>query len=210
MKGHKALGGVVALWLCLLCWPLTVRAQTFLSPPLSESQYNTLKIDITQTNASEFGPLIATSNFPALADAYNLPAAPEFLIYRGKVSRLEILFGTSSEGTVFTWTTNGFLTRTLQEIEAWRELFSRGDDATAPGQANVQQALQAIFSGPAGSDAAKNRQHIANIARRPATRAERLFVTSGTGTKADAGILAWEGTVNTRDIAHSLISAPLN
>lgn len=210
MQRNKKLGSTIALWLCLLCWPLGGHAQTFLQPPLTEAQYVTLATDIRGTHAAEFAAAVAGNRFDQIRDAYNAQAVPLFYIWRGKVSRLEILFSTSEDGTSFTWTTNGFITRTPQEIEAWRELFSRGDDSTSPGQANVQAALMTIFSGAAGTDAQKNRVHIGNIARRPATRAERLFVASGTGTKPDAGVLSWEGQVTERDISHALLGTPLN
>jgi hypothetical protein len=210
MQGHKIVGRVVVLWLGLLLWSGMAWGQTFLQPPLTEEQYAILANDIKVVHQSEFQVQVDANQFNLIRDAYNAEAVPLFYIYRGKVSRLEILFTTSSEGTTFTWTTNGFVTRTSQEIEAWRELFSRGDDSTSPGQANVQAALLTIFAGAAGTDAQKNRVHIGNIARRPASRAERLYVTSGTGTKADAGVLAWEGKLSERDIAHALTDAPLN
>lgn len=184
--------------LILLCVPLVAYSQ----PAMTQQQYQTLKIDITVTNQTEFAGAVASNNYGAITGAYNALVTPVYYIYKYRVSRLDILFGTSSEGTTFKFTTNGFITRTIQEIEAFRELFSRGDDATNPGLKTVQDALLAIFSGT--GDAQANRQHIGHVSRKETTRAERLYVTGGTGTKADPGLTSWQGTLTQADVEHAL------
>jgi hypothetical protein len=167
-------------------------------PDLTDAHYALLKTDITITNFNEFEAALAATDDAALAAAYNLPALPDYWAWRTAVPRGEFLFTTSSEGTTFTFVGNGFIGRSAGEFEAWRQLFRLDTDETNPALPQVRQAFQDIFSGI--GTAAANRQHLAIVARRLVTRAERLFAT-GAGSLAAPGVLGPEGALTYLDIA---------
>jgi hypothetical protein len=73
-----------------------------------------------------------------------------------------------------------------------------GSGAVNPSLANVRQAFADIFSGGT-APAPANRTHLLAIARRQATRAERLFAT-GTVSTATPGFFTFEGAVTTNDL----------
>jgi hypothetical protein len=183
---------------------LLLAGQTFggAATTLTEAQYATLKADI-EAHSAEF----AGKSDTEVADAYNLPAAPAFQVLKTSVSRRTILEDISPQGTTFKATTNGYFTRTVQELDLFNRLFDR-NDVMDPSMPNNVALLTAIFSGT--GDAQANRVHVGNQSRRPATRAEKLYVTQGAGTGGDPGYLVWEGLLTHRDIAHALRGAPLS
>jgi hypothetical protein len=121
----------------------------------------------------------------SLAAAYNLTASPAFWVWRASVSKSELVTSIGPDATTFNWTGNGFITRSVGEQTAWRELFN-GTDSVNPSLANVRQAFSDIFSGT--GNAAANRTHLLAVARRQARRWERVLA-SGTGSTASPGVL---------------------
>jgi len=185
-----------------------------LAQPLSEAQYQALNTDITVTNQAEFAQDVLDNNDVKIANAYKLIPVTTFWVKRTSVRRGEYLFGTSPDGTVFTFVGNGFITRASGEIEAWKQLFSiptqGGGDTTNPSLTTVVQAFQDIFSGTGNAQA--NRTHLAAMSRRNPNRGERLFVdTSGgqVGTTAAPARLVFEGELRSIDVAHALRQVPL-
>lgn len=166
--------------------------------PLTDAQYVVLQNDILVTNEAEFADEVAARDDQVIADAYNLPANPEYWVYRIAVPKEEIVGQVSQDGTSFTWAGTGFIGRSTQEILAWRELFDVADNLN-PSLPQVRQALMDIFSGTGA--AASNRAHMASISRRRATRGERLFA-SGAGTPASPGTMTFVGTITLYDVAH--------
>lgn len=132
----------------------------------------------------------------AIAEALNLAAAPDFWVWRTAVSKTELTNTTGPDGTTFTWVGAGFITRSAGEQAAWRELFN-GSNSVNPSLANVRQAFADIFSGTGNAQA--NRTHLLAVARRKATRAEKLFAT-GTGSTASPATMVFEGNLNTQDV----------
>jgi hypothetical protein len=176
---------------------------------LTEAQYQALNTYITATAVNEFAADVAAGNDPAIAQALNQPFTPTFQVFRTSVPRRTLLFEKSPADTSFIFVGDGYITRTQQELLTFHDLFDGPNSAMDPSLPNVQQALLDIFSGAAGTNAQKNRVHIGNMSRRPVTRAEKLYVTQGTGSNADPGYLVWEGLLTPRDIAHCLRGAPL-
>ena len=99
----------------------------------------------------------------------------------------------------------GFITRSVGECDAWRELFNgggNGDGTTDPSLSNVRQAFLDIFSG-ATAPAPANRAHLAAMSRRKATRAEKVFAT-GLGTTASPGLFGFQGAITINDVGQAL------
>jgi hypothetical protein len=168
---------------------------------LTEAQYQTLKTYITVTAKPEFDADIAAGNDQNIADKMNMDLSPAFQVLKTSVSRRTILEDISPQGTTFKATTNGYFTRTVQELDLFNKLFDR-TDTMDPSMPNNVTLLTAIFSGT--GDAQSNRVHIGNQSRRPVTRAEKLYVTQGSGTGADPGYLVWEGLLTHGDIRYAL------
>jgi hypothetical protein len=195
--------------LLLLLWPLAVQAQT---TSLTEAQYSVLAADIPKH------PTLVGADDQTVATFYNQTAAPDFWVWRAAVTRSEVLYGTSPDGSTFTFQGNGFIGRTQGEFEAWENLYSKGPDPFVPGRPmdsmlpylpKVRDAINDIFSGT--GNAAANRAHMMAMARRKATMAEKLFAgTPGAGTTADPATLTFVGTLSHRDVAHAVRGAPLN
>lgn len=173
---------------------------------LTETQYQALKTYLTVTAKPEFDADIAAGNDQPIADKMNMDFTPVFQVLKTSVSRRAIIEDMSPQGTVFKPTTNGYFTRTVQELDLFNRMFDR-TDTMDPSLPNNVALLTAIFSG--GGDAQLNRVHIGNQSRRPVTRAEKLYVTQGAGTAGDPGYLVWEGQLRQQDIAHCLRGVPL-
>jgi hypothetical protein len=200
-------GWCIALVCGLLLWAPLVWGGA--ATTLTEAQYQTLKTYITVTAVNEFAADVAAGNDQAIADKMNQPFTPTFQVFRTSVSRRALLFEKSPADTVFTFVGDGYISRTQQELLTFHDLFDGPNSTMDPSLPNVQKALLDIFSGAAGTNAQLNRVHIGNMSRRPVTRAEKLYVTQGTGSNADPGYLVWEGLLTHRDIAHCLRNVPL-
>jgi hypothetical protein len=117
-------------------------------------------------------------------------------VWRTRVSKDELVNTTSLDtdgitSRAFTW--SGYVARSQGERDAFNAIF----DATGYVNAALPQVRQAfldIFSGSTNS-APSIRQHLANVARRKASRIEKLFAT-GTGTSASPAVLTFEGRIS--------------
>lgn len=170
--------------------------------PLTPAQQATLKADITANSDLNTNPNTSDGNFE-IARLYNLDASPDYWVYRTKVSKEEFVTSVGPDGTTFNWAGNGFITRSAGEQAAWRELFSSAGICN-PSLANVRQAFVDIFSGT--GNAAANRTHLSGVARRKATRVEKLFAIdtpgsgAGRGTTTDPDTMTFEGQVHASDV----------
>ena len=120
---------------------------------------------------SQAAPVLAAfSNTPDgntfIVFAYQQVAVPDFWVWKTDLRKVDITQGTGPEGTIFTWVGNGFITRSVQELITWQELFSRDDQVDASKPQN-RSAFQDIFSG--AGNAALNRTHCQAVARRRAS-----------------------------------------
>jgi hypothetical protein len=156
---------------------------------LSQAQLQTLKTDLAASS-----PGVADD---VAAAAYNLAASPDFWVWRSRVSKDEFVNSTSIDGTVFSWTGTGFITRSAGEQAAWRELFD-AQGYVNPSLPQVRTAFTDIFSGGT-APAPANRTHLATVGRRKATRAEKLFAT-GTGSTASPAVMGAEGILTDANV----------
>lgn len=160
---------------------------------LTPAQLQTLKTHIVNSSDLNVFPNNSDGN-AEIVKLLDLPASPDFWVWRTLVTKAEYVKSTSVDGTTFSWTGAGFITRSQGERDAWREIFS-GSDSCNPSLANVRQAFMDIFSG-AIAPAPANRTHLSTVSRRKATRLERLFAT-GTGSTGSPGLMVVEGSVDT-------------
>lgn len=151
---------------------LGAQAQT-----LTPQQRTALAADIAADPA--LAALQAQGNLGGLAGAYNMQAAPAFVVERTSLSRHEILTAVSSTGSTFAWAGAGYITRSQGERDAFREMFN-STGSVNPSLPSIKAAFADIFSGAGG---AANRAHIAALSKRPATRFEKLFAV-GVGSDA--------------------------
>ena len=162
---------------------------------LTPAQLATLRADILADATLNAHPQ-TPDGAAAIAMAYNLPATPNFWVWRTVVTQSELVNTTSVDATTFTWVGNGFITRSTGEQAAWRELF--GDQGSVNAALpQVRQAFTDIFSGT--GNAAANRTHLAAVARRLATRAEKLFA-AGTGSTVSPAVMGFEGLVTLQEV----------
>lgn len=188
--------------------------------PLNSTQLQTLKSDIAANSATITfnGAPVAINALPSNADAdaaiatyYNQPASPDYWVWRGDVTRVEVYTGSPTEGTSWDWT--GFKNQSVTEQNAWFEMFMGGKCNF--GNLNNRKGALAIF-GTAGAGGA-NRTHIFNVVRRLATRIEKLFAVVVTSPPANTGnnsgdargattnpdVLGFSGSVTGNDVSNA-------
>lgn len=136
----------------------------------------------------------------ALAALYNQPST--YVAWRTDVTRAQIYHSTSDEGTTWDWAK--YVSQSLSEHNAWVQIFM-GDQANFSLD-NLRAGSDKIFSG-AGS--AAQRAHIAAVAKRKATEAEKVFASTGggVGTQQLPGKMTWEGSVTAQNMSDALRSA---
>lgn len=148
---------------------------------LNPTQLSTLKAWIIANNNSVFDV--------SAVSLLNAVASPDFWVWRTSVEKKEITQSVSQDGTSFIWAGNGFIGRSVGELECWNQLFNSTLTCN-PSLANVRQAFADIFSGT--GNAASNRTHLLTVARRKATVGEQLFAT-GTGSTGSPATMAVGG-----------------
>jgi hypothetical protein len=139
----------------------------------------------------------ATDPNACVAAMYNLAASPDFWVWRTSVTKDELVGSVSVDGTTFSWTGTGYITRSQGERDAFNTMFSSAGIVN-PSLSNVRQAWTDIFSG-ATAPAPANRTHLSTVSRRKAIRFERLYAT-GTGSTASPGTMVIEGQVSGQTI----------
>ena len=151
---------------------------------ITSAQLQTIKADIAASGDLSIYPNTADGNF-AIAALYNQPAAPAFIVWRTSVP-------TSDCKKAMIWTE--FIGRSVGERDAWQFMLSNGYiNAADP---NVRQGILDIFSGAQG---AQSRVALTAIAKRGATRLEKLLAT-GTGSDASPATMGAEGDISYADI----------
>lgn len=120
----------------------------------------------------------------AIANLYNLPASPDYIVWRTNVPVEEIM----SNG--FVWTAVDSLTVGKARIWDWMTRVG----FVNPSKSNVRQGIADCF-GAASAMVAGILPHC----KRKATRLEKLLAT-GAGTDASPSIMSFEGTVSYWDI----------
>jgi len=151
---------------------------------LTPAQLSTLQADIEADPVLDALPNNSDGAF-AIAAAYNVLASPTFTVWRTNVP-------TKDCKTAMIWTE--YIARSAGEREAWTFMLSNG--FINVGDVNVRQGIQDIFSGAGG---ATTRANLMSIAKRSATRGEKLFAT-GTGSDASPATMTVEGSLSFQDV----------
>jgi len=159
---------------------------------LTQSQLATLKAAIIGDPELSAFPNNADGAF-AIAAFLNLPAVPDFYVWRTSVGITEIM----QNG--FDWTRVDNLT--VGKARIWEFMTAAG--TVNPSQPNVRAGFEACFSVEAGDQS--TRQAIYNHSQRLATRMERLFATGIGAPSTDHGVgpgtLVYEGQVSFSDVS---------
>lgn len=169
--------------------------------PLAPSQLLILAADIAAHSDLASQPNTYDGAF-AIAVLYTLDAAPDFIVWKTRLSKKEAVESESVDPDglttrTFNWTGAGFITRSQGERDAWRELWNSTLEVN-PSLQSVRQAFVDIFSGST-APAPNNRQHLANVAKRKANRLEKLFAF-GLGTLSSPGTMTVEGTIGYQEV----------
>jgi len=168
--------------------------------PLTPSQLTALKNDIA-ADPSLSGLANTPDNNQAIATVYNAEASPSFYVYRTRVMESEytdtsgVDVANGNQTTNWSWTT--FINRSAGERDGWHRMFQRG--FVNPAFATVRQAFADIFSGAGG---VAQRNHLAVLSLRKATRAEKLFAT-GAGSFASPAAMTFEGSLTYQDVTQA-------
>jgi hypothetical protein len=151
---------------------------------LTQAQLLILKNDIIADPVLNAYPNTGDGAY-AIAMVYNLQAVPDFTVWKTNVPTEAV-----KQGTVWT----EFIGRSAGERDAYQFMLSNGwINAADP---NIRQGINDIFSGPNGVG---TRANLVAIAKRLATRVEKLFAT-GTGTNASPATMTFEGSLSFQDV----------
>ena len=131
----------------------------------------------------------SADNAFAIADAFNLPSSPEFIVWRTSVSQDEIM----QNG--FDWTRVDNLANGKARI--WEWMFDNQASVFDPSKANVRDGINAVWVGTAADLAVRAAVYV--HCKRLANRVEKLLST-GDGTDAIPATMVYEGTLNYQDV----------
>lgn len=151
---------------------------------LTTEQLAALKADILADATLNAFPNNSDGAFE-IAKAYNLLAAGPWIVWKTDVSTLDIR-------NALVWAEYDVLSVSKQNAFA----FLCSNHVVNAGLTNVRQGIQSIFSGP---QQAGNLAAMIAIAKRSATRAEKLF-SAGTGTTASPATMTFEGQLSFQDV----------
>ena len=157
---------------------------------LTDPQLAILRADITADPA--FVGVSSTSDGDYLiAAAYNLPAVPDFWIWRANLSVQEMISGNAA-GPGIDWDEYRLLAAGFQSSFL---ALTQGQTVDTT-QANIRSAFSGIFTA-AGSP--NSRANLIAMARRKATRIEKLFAV-GTGSPASPAIAVFVGSIGFKEV----------
>lgn len=151
---------------------------------LTPAQLTILKNDILSDSTLNAFPMDSDGAF-AIAALYAVQASPAFTVWKTNVP-------TSECKKAMVWTE--FIARSVGERDAWTFMLSNG--FINPADSNVRQGILDIFSGAQGL---ASRTALTALAKRLATRSEKLFST-GTGSDASPATMAVEGQLSYQDV----------
>lgn len=121
----------------------------------------------------------------AIAAALNLPASPEFIVWRTSVSQDEIM-------------QNGFAWVEVDSLSAgkariWEWMFDNSNAAINPSKVNVRDGIIEVWKGTAAKLAVQ--AAVLSHCKRAASRLEKILAT-GTGTTESPATMGYEGDIN--------------
>ena len=123
----------------------------------------------------------------AIAQAYNLPAVPDFWVWKTALMEQEV-YETVLDGAKWNWAT--YKSQTVQDRDAWARMWSPGQ--VNPSLTQTRDGWLAIFGGQGASQVQVN--YLLALGRRLATRTEKLYAT-GEGTMGAPALMTFEGDV---------------
>jgi hypothetical protein len=124
----------------------------------------------------------------AIAQAYNLPASPDFWVWKTSLMEQDVYEATVDDAS-WNWAT--YKAQTLQDRDSWATMWRPGQ--VNPALAQTRSGWQAIFGGQGASQVQQN--YLLAVGRRVATRTEKLYAT-GPGTTAQPATMTFEGTLS--------------
>lgn len=150
---------------------------------LTQQQRASLLVSIQA--APEALTLYQEGNLQGLADYYNAPASPAFIVWRTSVSLDEIM------GNGFDWVLVDNLS--VGKARIWDWLFANERRVINPSKPNVRAGIAECWKGTAAMLA--QQAVVLAHCKRAATRFERVFAT-GTGSDVDPGLATVVGPVD--------------
>lgn len=162
--------------------------------PLSPTQQTQFKTDVLADPALAALPPNSDSAFE-IARVYNLMATPDFYVWKTILAKHEVVSQTSPEATNFSYP--ALIARSAGEQFGWQEVWNSTLTCN-PSLPNVRQAFLDIFSG-SQNNAPAQRAHLNAMAKRKATRVEKLLAT-GTGALATPATMGYEGPLGFQDV----------
>jgi hypothetical protein len=152
---------------------------------LTTAQLQALKAAINADGALAALPHNDDAAF-TIAAAFNALASPAFIVWRTNIPTKDVR-------KVVVWTEmNGIAQVPL--MNWYSGILANG--IVDASDANVRQGIADIFAGPG---AAATRTALVAMAKRSATRAEKLFAT-GTGSDGSPAVMVFEGNLSYQDV----------
>ena len=172
---------------------------------LTTAQKQAFKADIIAAADAECVALEASPTNSDLAFAvaalYNLIASPDFWVWKTSLTKHAAISETSVDATTFSFPQ--LIARTVQEQFGWQELWNSTLTCN-PSLPNVRQGFADVFSGAQAGPVAQ-RAHMLAMARRKASRVEKLLAT-GTGSTASPATMGAEGPLGFQDVLDAMQS----
>jgi hypothetical protein len=151
---------------------------------LTTAQLQALKAEILADAALNAQPNNSDGAFFIAAELNKL-ASPAFIVWRTNVPTADIK-------KAVVWTE--YIARSQGERDAF--VLINSNFIVNAADANVRQGFADIFSGVTG---ATTRANLTALAKRSATRAEKVLAT-GTGTDATPAVMGFEGELSYQDV----------
>lgn len=162
---------------------------------LTPAQLDLLKADIAAHPV--WGQLAHTGdNAYTIAAAYNLPAEPDYWVWRTALGEQEVYEDTSPDGTTWKWAT--YKAQTVQDRDCWARMFNPG--VVNPSLKQTRDGWTDIFGGQGASLAQVN--FLLALSRERASEAEKLLMVpgSGQGSPASPAVMGFQGDLTASDI----------
>ena len=124
-----------------------------------------------------------------VAEAYNLPAQPDFWVWKTALQEQEVYEATAPDGTTWNWAT--YKGQSVQDRDSWTRMFNPG--VVNPALKQTRDGWLAIFGGQGASQAQVN--YLLAFSRRLASRTEKLYANTaqGAGSTAAPATMVFEG-----------------
>lgn len=155
---------------------------------MTPAQLQTLKASILADPVLSALPL-TSGGAGVIVEAYNLQAAPDFIVWRTSVSWDEIMLNGMD------WARVDNLS--VGKARIWDWMFQNGSRSMNPSKANIRAGIDAAWVGTAADLAV--RASVYTHCKRLATRGEKLFAF-GTGSVAAPATMSYEGAITSDDV----------